>query len=86
MAEVYDEFIFVNPTVAYHRMLTAQPARKFTDHPLTPFFTTQTFAREEDASLNKIQQCQQHVNAQLEIQRQRLFLIEQEIHTMTQSL
>jgi YEATS domain-containing protein 4 len=37
MAEVYDEFVFVNPTEHFHRLLHSGPTKKFDTHFLNPF-------------------------------------------------
>ena len=37
MAEVYDEFVFVNPTKEWFDMLHSGPTRKVDNHPLMPF-------------------------------------------------
>ena len=50
MAEVYDEFVFVNPTKEWFDMLHSGPTRKVDNHPLMPFCEIHVHTHAQDIS------------------------------------
>lgn len=48
--------------------------------------TTPQFAKDEDASIAKLQQVNESIQHQIDVQRSKLFLLEQEIQQLTQNL
>ncbi len=86
MSEVYDEFVFHNPAETFYQQLLSGPRRRFDTHQLNPFWTTKEFAREETSQLIKLTAAQTNVKSRLERERQKLFLLEQEINQLTSKI
>jgi len=86
MSEVYDEFVFVDPSQEWWDRLHSGPTRKIDNHPLMPWFTTPEFAKEEDSSIAKLQAANENVQAHIDQLRSRLFVVEQDVAQLTKQL
>jgi YEATS domain-containing protein 4 len=72
MSERYDEFVFVNPTEAYHKALMTGPSRRFDSHPLNDYFTTKLFVEQERKHIDQLTKAHSKVVQKIEDLRRRL--------------
>lgn len=86
MAEVYDEFVFVHPTVEWFQVLHSGPVRRVEAHPLMSHFATPEFANNEAAHLHKLNNALAIVQSKIDEERIKLFIVDKEISKLTDAV
>ena len=86
MSEVYDEFVFVHPTVEWFQVLHSGPVRRVDSHPLSGFFSTPDLANQEAHQLNKLNNALAIVQTKMDEERIKLFIVDKEISKLTEAV
>lgn len=86
MAEVYDEFVFVHPTVEWFQVLHSGPVRRVESHPLMSHFSTPEFANQEAHQLAKLNHALALVQNKMDEERIKLFIVEKDIAKWTEAV
>jgi YEATS domain-containing protein 4 len=86
MSEIYDEFVFHSPLEQFYQQLVSGPKRRFDNHFLNQFWTTKEFAKEETGQIVKLTAAHGNIKARIERERQKLFLLDQEINQLTSKI
>mmetsp|Transcript_12786 Transcript_12786/g.17890 ORF Transcript_12786/g.17890 Transcript_12786/m.17890 type:complete len:254 (-) Transcript_12786:166-927(-) len=79
ISEVYDEFVFHQPTYKFRDLLLKKPERHFNDYHLNKHFDSKQFVKMEQEHIGKLQTASKKVNERMDQLRQNLYVLDEEI-------